>query len=87
MANISFVKFVVPFPVFTSASLFAFVPIAPIIVCVPPESVNIPFPASAVVIVEVICLPLDNINSELFVIPLFITVFVAYTFPFTVVVV
>ena len=90
VAKTSFVNVeVAPFaPAFTSANdnpPTPPVPTCPVTVWVPPNSVKIPFPLSAVVIVEVIFFPLASINSELFVVPLFKTVLFANTSPFIVV--
>ena len=77
VANTSELNVELPFPVLTSANFTPVVPILPVTVCVPPTSVKIPFPSSAVVIVDVIFLPLANFNSELAVVPLFKTVLFA----------
>ena len=69
---------VAPFaPAFIFANFAPPVPIVPVTVWVPPTSVNIPFPSSAVVLVDVILFQLANINSELLVFPLFKTVLFA----------
>ena len=69
-------------PAFICASFSVFVPIKPLAI-ESPKNVNIPWELFDVVTIEFISLPSVNFNSELFIIPLFKTVFVAFMSPFT----